>query len=334
MTAEKKPLKNPEISVIVPVYKVEKYLNECIDSILAQTFTDFEVILVDDGSPDNCPALCDAAAEKDSRVRVIHKANGGVSTARNAGLAAARGNWVGFVDSDDVIDKTYLEKLYCAAKQSGAEIAACNMLFMQEDGIPCRYQEQPLCTEILSQDEAIHRMRLTPLIQAATRLHRRDILEGVVFPVGKNYEDAFTTPEIFERATAVACVEEKLYHYRVQSASIMHGKANLKNLDEIDANYGLLQCTLRHGKKDAAYLQYALMKRYFRNIKKQLSPELLQDARVKRAETLIAQAKMEIRQSGACTLRNVLETAFCFVAPQRYHAYKYHRNTARKETAR
>ncbi len=178
MTAEKKPLKNLEISVIVPVYKVEKYLNECIDSILAQTFTDFEVILVDDGSPDGCPALCDAAAEKDSRVRVIHKANGGVSTARNAGLAAARGNWVGFVDSDDVIDKTYLEKLYCAAKQSGAEIAACNMLFMQEDGIPCRYQERPLRTEVLSQDEAIHRMRLTPLIQATTRLHRRDILEG------------------------------------------------------------------------------------------------------------------------------------------------------------
>ena len=156
----------------------------------------------------------------------------------------------------------------------------------------------------------------------------------MVFPVGKNYEDAFTTPEIFERATAVACVEEKLYHYRVQSASIMHGKANLKNLDEIDANYGLLQCMLRHGKKDAAYLQYALMKRYFRNIKKQLSPELLQDARVKQAETLIVQAKTEIMQGGACTLRNVLETALCFVAPQRYHAYKYHRNTARKETAR
>ena len=81
----------PEISIIVPVYQVEKYLNECIDSILAQTFTDFELILVDDGSPDNCPALCDAAAKRDSRVRVIHKQNGGVSTARNAGLDAAQG---------------------------------------------------------------------------------------------------------------------------------------------------------------------------------------------------------------------------------------------------
>ena len=323
MTAEKKPLKNPEISVIVPVYKVEKYLNECIDSILAQTFTDFELILVDDGSPDNCPAMCDAAAERDERVRVIHQKNKGLSGARNAGLDMVRGNWIAFVDSDDVIDKTYLEKLYCAGKQSGAEIVACNLLFMQEDGSPCRYQEQPLCTEILSQDEAIHRMRLTPLIQAATRLHRRDILEGVVFPVGKNYEDAFTTPEIFERATAVACVEEKLYYYRQQPTSILHGKVTLKNLEEVDANYGLLQCMLRHGKKDAAYLQYALMKRYFRNIKKQLPPELLQDARVKQAETLIAQAKMEIRQNGADTLRNVLETALCFAKPQLYFDLKY-----------
>ena len=319
MTAEKKPLKNPEISVIVPVYKVEKYLNECIDSILAQTFTDFELILVDDGSPDNCPALCDAAAERDERVRVIHQKNKGLSGARNAGLDAAWGNWIAFVDSDDVIDKTYLEKLYCAGKQSGAEIVACNLLFMQEDGSPCRYQEQPLCTEILSQDEAIHRMRLTPLIQATTRLHRRDILEGIHFPVGKHYEDAFTTPEIFERVSTVACVEEKLYYYRQQPTSILHGKVTLRNLEEVDANYGML----RHGKKDAAYLQYALMKRYFRNIKKQLSPELLQDARVKRAETLIAQAKMEIRQSGACTLRNRLETALCFAKPQLYFDLKY-----------
>ena len=105
----------PEISIIVPVYQVEKYLNECIDSILAQTFTDFELILVDDGSPDNCPALCDAAAKRDSRVRVIHKQNGGVSTARNAGLDAAQGNWIAFVDSDDTVEPEYLEKMHKAA---------------------------------------------------------------------------------------------------------------------------------------------------------------------------------------------------------------------------
>ena len=92
------------LSFIVPVYNAEKYLRECVDSILRQTLADLELILVDDGSPDNCPALCDAAAEKDSRVRVIHKINGGVSTARNAGLAAAQGNWIGFVDPDDFVD--------------------------------------------------------------------------------------------------------------------------------------------------------------------------------------------------------------------------------------
>ena len=109
MTEQKK---SPEISIIVPVYKVEKYLNECIDSILAQTFTDFELILVDDGSPDNCPALCDAAAEKDSRVRVIHQQNKGLSGARNAGINVARGNWLGFVDSDDMIDLPSVKKCF------------------------------------------------------------------------------------------------------------------------------------------------------------------------------------------------------------------------------
>ena len=113
--SEKRAESRPEISIIVPVYKVERYLNECIDSILAQTFTDFELILVDDGSPDGCPALCDAAAAKDSRIRVIHKPNGGVSSARNAGLDTVRGNWIGFVDSDDSIDPSYYEKLHQAA---------------------------------------------------------------------------------------------------------------------------------------------------------------------------------------------------------------------------
>ena len=107
MTEQKK---SPEISIIVPVYNVEKYLPECIESILVQTFTDFELILVEDGSPDGCPALCDAAAEKDGRIRVIHQKNGGLSAARNAGLDIARGEWIGFVDSDDYIAPEMYEK--------------------------------------------------------------------------------------------------------------------------------------------------------------------------------------------------------------------------------
>lgn len=151
--------------------------------------------------------------------------------------------------------------------------------------------------------------------------------------MGKNYEDAFTTPTVYEQVTKVACVGETLYHYRLNPQGIMRGKKTLKSLEEVEANYKLLQCTLKHGKKDAAFLQYALMKKYFRGIKKRLPPELRQDAKVKQTEACIAQAKAEIRQGGAYTLRNVLETALNFVAPQRYYDYKYHRKPVRKENA-
>ena len=313
---------SPEISIIVPVYRVEQYLNDCIDSILAQTFTDFEVILVDDGSPDNCPALCDAAAAKDSRIRVIHKPNGGVSTARNAGLDAARGSWIGFVDPDDTIERTYYEKLYCAAKQSGAEIASCNMLYLELDGSESSYQDMPLRNEVISGEEAIHRIRLTPLVQAATRLHRRDVFDGLRFPVGKNYEDAFTTPAIFERITQVACVEETLYHYLFNPKGIMRGTASLKIMDEIDANYGLMQCALRHGKLDTAYLQYRFLKKRFRQNRKRLSPEDRNAQRVQQAMECVRRAGEEVKQAGADTLKNRLETVLWFACAPLYYRLK------------
>ncbi len=131
----------------------------------------------------------------------------------------------------------------------------------------------------------------------------------------------------------MACVGETLYHYRLNPQGIMRGKATLKSLEEVEANYKLLQCTLKHGKKDAAFLQYALMKKYFRGIKKRLPPELRQDAKVKQTEACIAQAKAEIKQGGAYTLRNMLETALNFAAPQLYYDYKYHRKPVRKENA-
>lgn len=104
---------NPKISIIVPVYEVEPYIHKCVDSILAQTFTDFELILVDDGSPDNCGEICDEYEENDSRIRVIHKENGGPSSARNAGLNIAKGDYIGFVDSDDWIETDMYEMLIC-----------------------------------------------------------------------------------------------------------------------------------------------------------------------------------------------------------------------------
>ena len=118
----------PEVSIIVPVYKVEKYLDRCIESLIAQTLSDIEIILVDDGSPDNCPSLCDRWAKKDSRIKVIHKENGGLGFARNSGLDIACGEYVGFVDSDDFVKHDMYEALYSAAKNEDADIAMCGFL--------------------------------------------------------------------------------------------------------------------------------------------------------------------------------------------------------------
>lgn len=320
MTEQKK---SPEISIIVPVYKVEKYLNECIDSILAQTFTDFELILVDDGSPDNCPALCDAAAEKDSRVRVIHQQNKGLSGARNAGIDIARGNWLGFVDSDDMIDPTFCEKMLHAAVQAGAEMAVCNILRMKENKALDSYQEHCLKDEVLSREEIVHRIQLSPFYMVMTRLCRREVFEKIRFPEGKNYEDAFTAPEILERVNKAACVAEPLYQYRLRSGSIMHAAVTLKNLEEVHANYVLFQYTMKYRKYDEACLQYTVTKRIFRKLKRKLSQEERKSEQVQQAAACVAKAKDELKRAGGFTLRNRLETALCILNPKWFFAYKY-----------
>ena len=126
------------ISIIVPVYRVEPYLDRCVQSIVDQTYQNLEIILVDDGSPDNCPAMCDAWAAKDSRVKVIHKENGGLSDARNAGLAAAAGEYIGFVDSDDWISPDMYRLLYENMAEHGSDVSACGVEMVWEDRTPPR----------------------------------------------------------------------------------------------------------------------------------------------------------------------------------------------------
>ena len=120
----------PLISVVIPVYKVEQYIHECVDSVIAQTYKNLDIILVDDGSPDSCPAICDEYAERDNRIRVIHKKNGGLSSARNAGIDIARGEYICFVDSDDYVSEIYVEQLYTTLKESGADMA-CTMIALE-----------------------------------------------------------------------------------------------------------------------------------------------------------------------------------------------------------
>ena len=142
------------ISVIVPVYKVEKYLKRCVDSILAQTYPCLEVILVDDGSPDGCPAICDEYAREDRRVRVIHKENGGLSDARNAGIDAAKGKFLGFVDSDDYVHPRFYELLLQALKEEGADIAGCDVKKVCETEKIKETEKQPVQRAVYSGRES------------------------------------------------------------------------------------------------------------------------------------------------------------------------------------
>lgn len=229
----------PEISVIVPVYRVEPYLRQCVDSILSQTFTDFELILVDDGSPDNCGAICDEYALKDSRVRVIHKQNGGLSDARNAGIDMAKGEFLTFIDSDDLVAPEYLNRLYHSIKSSAAEIAICNMLPFKDSSNPqIEEQNSNDSKRIISGRDAclsIYRMDGTVPIMAWGKLYKSSLFNGIRYPVGLIHEDDATTPKLFYLANKIAQIGDKLYLYRSRADSIMSQPFSAKRFDCLSA---------------------------------------------------------------------------------------------------
>ena len=225
----------PTISVIVPVYNVEPYLRQCVDSILGQTFRDFELILVDDGSPDGCPAICDEYAEKDSRVKVIHKENGGLSSARNAGLDVAAGEYIAFVDSDDWIHPEYLERMLAVIKNIHADMAMCGVEKFWED--KPRAEQFPLADECLPHDKAVSLMTTSIWYHmiACNKLYRKSLFDGIRFPEGYLHEDEAIFHRIVERCNQVALVKDVMYHYRQTKSSIMHQVYRIQRSDKLTA---------------------------------------------------------------------------------------------------
>lgn len=246
------------ISVIVPVYKVEEYLDECIASVAAQTYKNLEIILVDDGSPDNCPQMCDAWAEKDGRIRAIHKSNGGLSDARNTGLDVATGDYIAFVDSDDYIKPDMMEKLFAAISEQNADIAACGILNCEGDR-----QVTWGCRDFSGTSEQVLAMLYNDAaypVAAWNKLYRRICWKTLRFPVGKTCEDAFTTYRLVHDANRIVMISEALYCYRIRPGSIMTSTFSLKKMDEEEAwrcNYQFIEKHYPNLKKNAFdfYLQ-------------------------------------------------------------------------------
>ena len=223
------------ISVIVPVYKVEKYLARCVDSILAQTYGDLEIILVDDGSPDNCGALCDEYATKDSRVRVLHKSNGGISSARNAGIEVATGEFVCFIDSDDYIDASMLMTLMQLQKQYDADISCCGILDVYEGRSFTAVPEKK--TFCCTGKEAFAYTLEGKYIGGSicNKLIRLKTLGDHRFELNKLYEDAFFVPALMFSARVVAVTTEPLYYYWHRAESITTAPFTKEHMDVVEA---------------------------------------------------------------------------------------------------
>ena len=221
------------ISVVIPVYNVEKYLKDCMDSVLSQTCTDFEVILVDDGSTDGCPGICDAYAAQDTRVQVIHKANGGLSDTRNAGTEKAAGEWILYLDSDDYLEKNALETLEKLQQEYQSDIVIANYSYLYDDHEDIAETLYRMTTEF--DNPSVMEALITGTIQnfAWGKLIRIDIAKKHAFPKGKIFEDHYWTHEIFAEAGTVVFCPVPLIHYRQRNNSISY-TMSLQRLDILD----------------------------------------------------------------------------------------------------
>ena len=232
----------PLISVIVPVYKVEEYLNQCVESIVNQTYSNLEIILVDDGSPDNCPSMCDEWAKRDSRIRVIHKTNGGLSDARNAGMAIATGEYIGFVDSDDWIHEDMYRLLYENMIETGSDIAACSVQNFYDDDRPPNMLIQNINSVLNTKDALVSLINENRLKQPVWyKLYKHEIIKDLSFPKGKYHEDVFWSYLAVANATSISLIENVCYYYRQRESSIMGCPFSLKRLDFLDAKVEMLK---------------------------------------------------------------------------------------------
>ena len=211
------------ISVIVPVYNVERYIRQCVESILEQTYADLEIILVDDGSTDGSGSICDEYKLKDDRVVVIHKCNGGLSDARNAGLDIARGEYIGFVDSDDYIEPDMYEVLYKNCERYAADLAAARFVKFNTQGEDRKNFTENI--EVFSREEMLRLFivgdrRYEITMSVWDRLYKRELISDLRFPVGKCYEDIVFSTKVIEKSKINVYIDRALYHYRLREDSI------------------------------------------------------------------------------------------------------------------
>lgn len=232
------------ISIIVPVYNVEKYLDRCVHSICNQTYSELEIILVNDGSTDSSANICEQWKTRDSRIRVITKQNGGLSSARNMGVEGAVGQYLMFVDSDDYILPDMVDKLYTAIIQQEADVSICNFQYVDEHGLDWGVNNNLPITDGVISGETILKEKMFESknwywVVAWNKLYRADVFRGIQYPIKKLHEDEFVIHKVMSRCEKVACVSDMLYCYVQRSDSIMgvKNKKDVRHLDAVEAYF-------------------------------------------------------------------------------------------------
>lgn len=233
-----------KISIIVPIYNIEKYLKKCIESIIEQTYKDIEIILVDDESQDESGTISDEYAKKDERIKVYHKKNGGLSDARNFGIEKATGDFIMFVDGDDYIKPAMCEILLRALIENDADVSICNYQYVSENPQDVKRWEkqnlsQPIRNEVITGRSVIEEKFCEEKhwywVVAWNKLYKKDIFKDIRFPYGKIHEDEFIIFDVFNSVNKLACVEADLYCYVQREGSIMNQEYNIKRLDAAEA---------------------------------------------------------------------------------------------------
>lgn len=225
-----------QISVIVPVYQVEALLDRCLESLVAQTYQNLEIILVDDGSTDCCPTLCDRWADRDGRIRVIHKCNEGVGYARNTGMAQARGQYLLFVDSDDHLPPDGIAKLYAGMQKDNSDMVIGKHVKVYDDGIRESSCYCWKCDHVISGKELLQSQMLQQIpVSAWGKLYRRSLFRDIHYPALRCGEDLWVFPLIADRCSRISIVEHTVYGYYQRPESIMHRKNPQQKEDELKA---------------------------------------------------------------------------------------------------
>ncbi len=243
-------------------------MERCIQSVVNQTYKNLEIILVDDGSPDNCGAICDAWAKRDARIRVIHKQNGGVSDARNIGIDSSIGSYIAFVDSDDYISPSMLQHLLEAIKTEHAEMSICSFKYVDENGsvFPESDNNSPIRNEKLTREEAIHKLCEPYYWYYAViwnKLYKSDLFSAIRFPDGKTHEDEFVVHQLIGKCNRIACIQNEEYFYVQHAGSIMSNLGLRDRINKAEAyldraeychQQGFKECSAEYYYKTACHI--------------------------------------------------------------------------------